>query len=156
MKHADVVATEFSELNADLSPDGRYVAYQSDESGRFEVYVRPFPDVEGGRWQISSDGGTRPLWARGRGELFYVTLEGQVMSVPVQTDAGFAFGNAELVVERGYHWGLFGRTYDVSPDGERFLMIRAGEAGQEGSAELIYVLNWGEELKRLVLAGGAR
>ena len=78
------------------------------------------------------------------------------MSVPVQTDAGFAFGNAELVVERGYHWGLFGRTYDVSPDGERFLMILADNGRQNGSAELIYVLNWGEELKRLVLAGGAR
>ena len=76
MSGAPLVATEFNELNADLSPDGRYVAYQSDESGRFEVYVRPFPDVEGGRWQISNDGGTRPLWARGGGELFYVTLEG--------------------------------------------------------------------------------
>ncbi len=147
---APLVATEFNVWNANVSPDGRYIAYSSDESGRFDVYVQPFPDVEGGRWQITTDGGTRPIWAKGGGELFYVTPDGQVMAVPVQTDAGFTFGNAELVVERGYFWGLFGRSYDVSPDGERFLMVKLDDADQYGSAELIYVLNWVEELKRLV------
>ena len=65
-----LVQSTFSELNAELSPDGRWLAYQSNESGRDEIYVRPFPDVTGGRWQVSTGGGRSPLWARTGGELF--------------------------------------------------------------------------------------
>ena len=74
-----LVQTTFTERNGEISPDGRWLAYQSDESGQFEIYVRPFPDVNSGRWQISTGGGTRPLWARRGRELFYVAPDGAVM-----------------------------------------------------------------------------
>jgi len=143
--------TEFNEVNAEISPDGRFLAYQSDESGREEVYVRPFPNVEEGVWQVSRDGGTRPLWARNGRELFYMTSEGQLVAVPFQTNPAIAIGNAEVVVDGAYFTGAPGRTYDVSPDGQRFLMMKEeGASDGTSEAELIFVLNWGEELKRLV------
>jgi len=69
--------TPFSELNAEISPDGRWLAYQSNESGRDEIYVRPFPNASAGRWQVSSDGGSRPVWARNGQELFYLATGGE-------------------------------------------------------------------------------
>ena len=110
-----------------LSPDGRWIAYDSDETGRGEVYVRPFPDVEGGRWQISTAGGREAIWARSGRELFYYTPEGMVMSVPVQSGPSFTFGNASVLVERVYFSGAPGHNYDASPDGQRFLMIKLGD-----------------------------
>ena len=85
-----LIATKYTELNADLSADGRYVAYESDQSGRAEVYVQPFPDVEKGRWQVSVAGGTRPAWARNGRELFYVAPDGSMMAVTVQTQPIFS------------------------------------------------------------------
>lgn len=73
---APLIATPFSELNAEISPDGRLVAYQSNASGRAEIYVQPFPDVNQGRWQVSTTGGSRPLWSRDGRELFYWTDDG--------------------------------------------------------------------------------
>ena len=145
--------TQFSERNAEISPDGRWLAYQSNESGVFEIYVRPFPDVNAGRWQISTGGGEKPLWARSGGELFYLTLTESLMSVPLQVGASFTFGNAGIALEEPYFAAVFadGRTYDVSPDGRRFLMIKEfGRAGETAPAQLIFVENWVEELKRLV------
>ena len=77
--------TSFGESNGEVSPNGRWIAYQSDESGRAEVYLRPFPDVEAGRWQVSTNGGERPLWARNGRELFYVT-PGGLMTVLHRAD----------------------------------------------------------------------
>jgi serine/threonine-protein kinase len=142
-----LLATEFAELNGEISPNGRFLAYQSNESGRSEIYVRPYPNVEAGRWQFSRDAGTQPLSARNGRELFYVDSQGQLMAVPVQTESTLEFGNAEIVLDSITVGGRIGRTYDVSPDGERFLMIT--EAGAS-DVELILVQNWGEELKRLV------
>jgi serine/threonine-protein kinase len=68
--------TQFNELNAEVSPDGRWLAFESDESGQREVHVRPFTDVSGGRWQVSTGGGSRPLWARNGEELFYLNPSG--------------------------------------------------------------------------------
>ena len=145
-----LLATEFNELNAEISPDGRFLAYQSDASGRNEIYVRPYPNVEEGRWQFSRGGGTQPLWARNGRELFYVASGGQLMAVPVQTESALEYGNAEIVLDRPTLGGPLGRNYDVSPDGERFLMIKEGDASD---VELILAQNWGEELKRLVPTG---
>ena len=90
-KVAPLIATSFNESNGDISPDGRWIAYQSDESGREEIYVRPFPDVDaGGRWQISPNGGSRPLWARNGRELFYLSADHILMTVPVQTTPIFS------------------------------------------------------------------
>ncbi len=145
-----LIATGFREDHAAISPEGRFLAYQSNESGQFEVYVRPFPNVEDGKWQFSREGGERPLWAPNGRELFYINLDGQIMAVPVDTEHVTEFGKAELVVERRYFINSSGRVYDVSPDGQRFLVIKEEEFAD---AELIFVMNWVEELKRLVPAG---
>ncbi len=79
-----LVQTSFLERNGEISPDGRWLAYESNDSGQSQVYVRPFPDVNGGHWQISTGGGTRPLWARNGQELFYLVPGGALMSVRVE------------------------------------------------------------------------
>jgi serine/threonine-protein kinase len=146
-----LLQTSFFEENAEVSPDGRWLAYQSNESGQYEVYVRPFPDVEGGRWLVSNGGGTRPAWSRDGRELFYLVEPGRVMTVPIQPGRTFTYGNPQVVFDGPYVAGNAARTYDVSPDGKRFLMIkRAAGAGDEPQPALILVQNWLEELKRLV------
>ena len=109
--------------------------------------MRPFPNVEDGQWPISKDGGTRPLWAPDGRELFYLAPGARLMAVGVESEPSFAPGNAEEVFG-GYYAGAAARTYDISPDGERFLMIK--ESDQTSSTEFIFVQNWFEELKRLV------
>jgi serine/threonine-protein kinase len=120
------VQTTFDELNGEISPDGRWVVYQSNESGHYEIYVRPFPDANSGRWQISTGGGTRPVWARSGKELFYLALSGAVMSASVEGGSTFRSGRPARLFEGRYFMtaATVGRTYDVSPDGQRFLMIR--------------------------------
>ena len=81
-----LIKTPFGEPNAEISPDGRWVAYQSNESGRFEIYVRPFPNVDAGRWLVSTDGGIQPLWSKNGQELFYVGSNGALMSVSVVSE----------------------------------------------------------------------
>ena len=145
-------------LAAEVSPDGRWIAYQSDESGRHEVFVRPFPNVEAGRWQISTDGGTRPAWSRKGDELFYLDGNDQLTAVRFQAGGTtFIPGKPAKVLNgkyvagsttRGY--GL--RSYDVSPDGQRFLMLKE-TAGASTSAPLptmTVVINWIEEVKSRV------
>ena len=146
-----LLVTEFNERNAEISPNGRWMAYQSDASGQYEIYVQPFPNVDEGLFQISRGGGTQPLWARDGRELFYLGLGGQLTAVSVRIDPSLDFGNPEVVFEGSDFYSGAGRTYDVSPDGKRFLMIKTGGAGDETSLpELVVVLNWFEELKRLV------
>jgi serine/threonine-protein kinase len=148
-----LLGTMFGERNGEVSPDGRWLAYESDESGREEIYVRPFPDVQSGRWQVSTGGGTRPLWARDGRELFYLVGQGRVMSVPIQRGESFAAGNPQVVFEGPYLAPNSGRTYDVSPDGERFLMLKeAASAAKTSGAppSMIVVQGWFEEVKRRV------
>ena len=124
-----LLSTEFAERNAAISPGGVWVAFESDESGQFEVYVRPFPDVESGKWQISTAGGRYPAWAPDGGELFF--LQGtQLMTAPVQTDASFSHGTPNVLFEAPYFFGSPGRNYDVAPDG-RFMMVKGGDLGLE-------------------------
>ena len=155
-----LIQTPFSETSAEISPDGRWVAYESDESGQDEIYVRPFPDVNVGRWQVSTEGGSKPLWSRNGRELFYLVASGAgatVMSAPVERGTRFMVGTPTKVLEGPYLFGTGGtgdlsaRTYDVSPDGERFLMIKPLGLNQPAtSANLIVVQHFDEELKRLV------
>ena len=146
------VTTAFVESNGELSPDERWLAYQSNESGQWHVYVQTFPDPAGGRWQISTAGGRVPLWSRNGRELFYRAPDGTLMAVGV--DAGASWRNTTpTVVVRGQYYdtaGANGRTYDVSADGKRFLMIKQAGADDAGALNLILVQNWHDELKRLV------
>jgi len=149
-----LLETEFGERNAALSPDGRWMAYQSNESGQYEVYVRPFPDVNGGRWQVSSGGGAWPLWSPDARELFYVGSE-SMMTVPIETEPTFTQGTVDLLFDldpylKPSDGGI--RRIDISPEGDRFLMLKEG-GGSDETAEttsIHVVLNWFEELKRLV------
>jgi serine/threonine-protein kinase len=137
--------SEFAEKSAAISPSGRWIAYESNESGRFEVYVRPFPNVEEGKWQISSDGGTEPVWApRGR-ELFYRNGVA-MMAVGVKSEQTFTAGSS-VVLFTGNYQSALNRQYDVTSDGQRFLMIKQE---QQQGASINVVQNWFEELKRLV------
>lgn len=151
--HAEVLFhTPYSELNPEISPDGKWLAYESDESGRTEVYVRPFPDIDSGRWQVSVGGGTRPAWARNGSELFYYAPPGKMMVVPIETGSTFAAATPQVLFEGQYLSLNSGRTYDVSRDGQRFLMIKDAYSGNAAASlrpQLVVVLNWLEELKRL-------
>ncbi len=152
-----LLANDFSELNADISPDGRFIAYESDASGEEEIYVRPFPNVDEGRWQISIDGGVQPVWSRDGRELFYLkpttTNERAValVAVPIETSPSFAYGTPSVLFEGSYidRFVTLDRAYDVAPDGEHFLMIKLNAAVQDSTPELILVQNWFEELERL-------
>jgi serine/threonine-protein kinase len=145
-----------NELNADVSPDGRWVAYDSDESGQFEVYVRSYPDpYGGGRWQISSGGGRQPLWSNDGGELFYRDFSGAMLAASVSLGPPFVPGPVVKLFENARYGGAGaqggGRTYDLSRDGRRFLMVKAiGSQREEPVPSLVVVLNWFEELKRVV------
>jgi serine/threonine-protein kinase len=136
-----------------FSPDGRWLAYGSDESGRKEIYVRPFPGP-GGKMQISTQGGTEPMWARNGRELFYRNGD-KMMAAAVETKPVFAAAKPKLLFEGHYQAGFSAfdtAYYDVSPDGQRFLMIKGSE--QESAAtQLNLVLNWSDELRRLAPAG---
>jgi serine/threonine-protein kinase len=148
-----LVQSPFTEQNGTVSPDGLWLAYEANDSGRFEIYVRPFPEVNSGRWQVSTTGGTRPIWARSGQELVYVSPTGALMGVGVARGPSWAATTPTLVVKEGYFTNLnwWGRSYDISPDGQRFLMIKEGGAdGTAAPASIIVVQHWVEELKRLV------
>jgi len=143
--------TRFNEMQARFSPNDRWIAYMSEESGRYEVYVQPFPGP-GGKWQISTDGGTVPVWAQNGRELFFMS-SGKLMSVGITTQPTFSASNPRMVADIPSF--LMGRlsngVYDVSPDGQRFLFVKANvENGPPD--EVRVVLNWTEELKQLAPA----
>ena len=141
-----------NEMYPELSPDGSWLAYTSDESKRNEVYVRAFPGP-GMKQLVSSEGGMEPLWARKTKHLFY-RWGRTVWIVDVRTDGGFAAAKPRLLFDKpGYSVSTPGRVYDLSDDGQRFLMVKSEERKPVPVAEMILVQNWFEELKRLVPAG---
>ena len=147
-----LIQTMFEERNAELVPDGRWLAYESNESGREEIYVRPFPDVNGGRWQVSTGGGRMPLWSRNGQELFYVSPDDALMGVRVEAGSSWRSSTPARVLQGPYYFGAPGqrRTFDIAPDGKRFLMIKEGGGNEAAPQNLVVVQNWFEELKRLV------
>jgi serine/threonine-protein kinase len=151
-----LVHTQFSERNGVVSPDGRWLAYESNASGRLEIYVRPFPQVDGGQWLVSTNGGSRPLWARDGRELFYLSEDGTLMSVPVEQTSAWRAGSPRQVLQTAYFPaavpGFNYRPYDISPEGTRFLMIKqlAETEPRPGQRGIIVVTNWLDELRRLV------
>ena len=119
------------EISPAVSPDGRWLAYVSDESGQTEVYVRPFPEVATARWQVSSSGGTLPMWAHNGRELFYINGRQDMMSVSVQPGASFTAAQPKVLFPAA-QYSLAGNAgiYDVSPDDKRFVMVRAATGGR--------------------------
>jgi Tol biopolymer transport system component len=151
-----LVQTTATESLGDLSPDGRWLAYQSDESGRNQIWVRPFPNVDDGHWQISVNGGMSPVWGRNGRELFHLDGTNAVTSVPIRTAPTFSAGTPTKLFDGRYLASPFWRAYDVSPDGQRFLMIKDSAAAEQPSTppSLVVVLNWFEELKRRLTSSG--
>jgi serine/threonine-protein kinase len=146
-----LLQTSFVEVNPRVAPNGRWLAYESDESGRPEVYVRPFPEVERGVRMISTGGGTRPVWAHSGKELFYVSLRGELMSVTFEPESG-APGRSSVLLGASHAWAadFSPPAFDVSPDDARFLVIKRNAVGEQSAApgSLIVVSNWFEELRR--------
>jgi serine/threonine-protein kinase len=143
-----IASPKFEERAATLSPDGRFIAYQSDESGRDEIYVRPFPRTDDGRWQVSTAGGEEPLWSRGGREIFYRDRSAQMMSVPVTISPAFSAGPPRaLFSTTGYAKSPGNRAYDVTPDDQRFVMLRlVADSAAPPPAQLVFVDNWLREL----------
>jgi Tol biopolymer transport system component len=141
-----------NEAAAQFSPDGRWLAYISDESGRFEIYVQPYPGP-GAKRKISTDGGTEPVWNPNGRELFYRN-ENAMMAVDVAMQSGFTIGNPHKLFE-GPYLPTSGSlpNYDVTPDGQRFLMLKPTEQAQAAPTQINVVLNWIEELKQRVPVG---
>ncbi len=133
---------DFGELHAKLSPDGHWLAYESNETGEAEVYVQPFPSADG-KWQVSAQGGTRPLWSHDGTELFYVSTDSKIMAVPVKAGAKF---------EHGIPQALFpvrmppASPFDISRDGKRFLILNG--ADPESDAPMTLVVHWDAALKK--------
>jgi serine/threonine-protein kinase len=144
---------------AEISPDGNWMVYQSLESGESQVYVRPFPNVDDSRQQISTSGGSRPAWARNGRELFYIDHEGLLTSVAMQVNGvHLRPGTPVRLFNTSYYLGATARGYplrgyDVSADGQRFLVlkdvIKPDQHRDDSVGRIEIVLNWFEELKRL-------
>jgi len=144
-----LVVTPFNERSPVLSPDGHWFAYVSDESGQDEVYVSSFEGSRA-RYKVSIDGGVEPNWARDGRTLFYRSGE-SLMSVDVETTGRFVAGRPREILSGPYALDEFGTaSYDVSPDGRRFLMVQQATSSTSESMEV--VLNWFSELERLLAA----
>ncbi len=142
--------TPYNEGEPQFSPDGHWLAYISDESGRYEVYVQPYPGP-GGKWQISTEGGAEPVWAR-NGEIFYRSGN-KMVAVDTTTHPSFSAGKPKVLFESLYVPSLqTSHNYDVSADGQRFVMIKENEQATS-AVQINVVLNWFEELKQKVPTG---
>jgi serine/threonine protein kinase/Tol biopolymer transport system component len=145
------LTTPFTEGASEFSPDGKWLAYTSNESGRFEVYVQPFPGP-GGKWQISADGGAEPKWNSNGRELFYRNGT-KMMAVQIATQPVFSAGTPKTLFDRTYVSTPLPQTfqyYDVSRDGQKFLMVKQLEQAPE---PIHVTLNWIEDMKRRSEAG---
>jgi Tol biopolymer transport system component len=120
-----LVQSPVTERNGVVSPDGRWLAYEANDSDSFEIYVRPYPNVASGHWQVSTGGGTRPLWSRDGRELFYVSPANALMRVGVERAASWIATTPTVLLKDGSvvtPGNNLGRNYDISPDGQRFLI----------------------------------
>jgi hypothetical protein len=143
------LATPAVEWGGRLSLDGKWIAYTSDESGREEVYVQPFPGP-GAKHLVSDGGGRSPIWSKDGMELFY-RKDDEVFAVKIEARSGFSAGGSSLLFSGRYR--LTGRDYDVSADGKRFVMMRANDA--RTTERLSIVLNWWRLLDSRLRGSGA-
>jgi eukaryotic-like serine/threonine-protein kinase len=136
-----------TEVHPAVSPDGRWMAYASDESGTSEIYVRPFPDAGSARWQVSTAGGFSPIWSHSGKELFYRSNSETMMTVAVHPGATFSFDQPKALFSTAQYITINPvPSFDVSPDDKRFLFLR--ETAPNERNELIVVQNWTEEMKQ--------
>ena len=148
-----LLASEFVESMPDLSPDGDWIAYESNRSGRYKIYLERFPDL-GERTLVSTNGGQQPRWAPDGQTLFYLGPEAdRLMFVPIENEPGLSIGSPETLVE-GQFWDFRGRSgYDVGPDGRVVLIRRQTEVLDDAPPRGInVVLNWSQELAERVSA----
>jgi dipeptidyl aminopeptidase/acylaminoacyl peptidase len=142
-----LAAGQFEEFSPTLSADGRWLAYASYETGRTEVYVRPFPQAASARWQVSREGGSEPTWSHTSRELFYRNAAGDLVATRIAAGLGFHVESERVLFStREYLTDPRNRQYTVTPDDQSFLFVRAVRGTGTGS-QLVVVLNWFEELK---------
>jgi serine/threonine-protein kinase len=142
-----MAVAEGGQYSATLSPDGRWLAYVSNETGREEVFVRPFADT--GRWLVSTSGGAEPVWAHSGRELFYRNRANELVSVQVSAGSSFAWDRQVVLFSMdGYLRGAGHPMYDVRPDDQQFVMLRINDEAEAN--QLILVENWAEELRERV------
>lgn len=140
----ELVATSATEQAPSLSPDGRWLLYQSDRSGEHNVFVRPFPNVGDGLVQISQAGGTEPQWAPSGEEIFYRDTNGWMVSAKIEAGDALRVTAREPLFDASAYWSdPAAQQYDVAPDGEHFLMLER----ERGSRSLLVVWNWIEAVK---------
>jgi eukaryotic-like serine/threonine-protein kinase len=153
-KPLPILQSEFNETQGALSPNGKWLAYTSDETGGYQVYVQPFlgRPVSGGngphssgKWRISSDSGMQPRWRSDGKELFYVSLDRKIVSVSVKTGPAFEAGMPAPLFASTIAVGSILTQYDITPDGKRFLI---SESNERGSASVTLQLNWPATVKR--------
>jgi serine/threonine-protein kinase len=148
-----LLASPYDEMAITLSPGGRWLAYQSDETGRLEVFVRPFPNVNGGKVQVSSEGGSGPLWSRDGRTLFYLRRDETMMAVAVAPDGSVQTSRQRELFRRAarmtLHNSLYYTPWDVAADG-RFIMTRVVSAEEEQSVTLVVVENWLDEVRGML------
>jgi len=142
-----LVMAPSTELAPSLSPDGRWLAYASDESGALEVYVRPFPETSTAKWQVSTSGGNEPIWGRSGRQLYYVNGKSEMVAAEIRPGPTFSVGEQRVLFSMAPFVRLGSiPSYDVSADERRFVLIREGEASEQ--SELIVAENWLEGLRR--------
>jgi len=141
-----VASPEYAEYSPELSPDGRWLAYVSNETGRYEVLVTPFPDRRG-QWQISADGGSQPRWSHSGRELFFLSDDGYMMAADIAAGPGFRVAAKRRLFSTAMYVGLnfVNRNYDITSDDRRFLMLRHNE--DLATSRIVAVFNWAAELK---------
>ena len=147
-----LVASPYTELAPSISPDGRWIAYQSLETGRNEVYVRPFPNTDDGHWQISIRGGVEPKWGHDSRSLYFIRADGWLVQAALHTQPAFAVDTLNPLFDvRGFLDNGFHQSYDVSPDGKAFYFTRAASSGS-GSAgtNLVWVDHWLTDLNAIL------
>jgi Tol biopolymer transport system component/tRNA A-37 threonylcarbamoyl transferase component Bud32 len=141
-----LLTTAATETAPALSPDGRWLAYASNESGTSEIYVRPFPDVASGRWQVSLNGGSAPKWANSGRELFYINGAQEMVVTPIRAGSTLEVGQPKALFSAASYFIIPSfPTFDIAPDDKRFIMLRSAAATED--TEIILTQNWFEELK---------
>jgi serine/threonine-protein kinase len=145
-----LVATPFSELTPAVSPDGKWLAYSSDDNGRPEVYVRPFPNTDGGRWQVSLDGGINPVWAPDGHSLFFIDKQKALVEARLRAGGSFSVAvRTPLFDAARFALNNFHQDYVVEPGGKSFLFLESDQlTGQRDPAEVVWVDHWFSELDK--------
>ncbi|MCK5652839.1 MAG: serine/threonine-protein kinase, partial [Gemmatimonadetes bacterium] len=152
-----ILASDYDEISPTLSPDGRWLAYASQETGEWEIYVRPFPDVTSGKWIVSHGGGLGPRWAHSGRELFYRTLDNEMTVATVEMGESFRVTDRQPLfsIPLGFSLGTFVVLYDITSDDQEFIMVRAVGSAEGVRPPMILVENWLEEVKARVGGGGS-